>query len=791
VHNRLKRIKAFFVSLSASLGVALLAANGSAAIASSLEEERIQSRLNWTPLKQVAKTDRDARCIKCRGKYTDPLAGADRSVSPNESDLEVSSGDSDITDDAFFFSDAVTVTQGYRTLKAEEVTIDRVEQTVTATGPIEVREPGIVMYGDTISYDSVDEQAQLTDAEFVLYEQQLYGIAQEVTRDANGTLTIEDGELTFCTPTEPSWLVSAETLEIDAINNVGEAWGARIDVKGVPILYLPWIQFPLSDQRKTGLLFPDISSDTRGGLDVTAPIYFNLAPHYDATYSPRHIADRGFVHQLNARYLGERSGSWDVTGAYLNDDKLSAEPGKDARWLIQVKQSSTPSSRLRTSIDFSKISDNDYLKDLENNTLSAQRQTALLQQARVDWLADNWLIGVEAQQFQGIAEDLTDNYQRLPQVSAVWRGDKTLGGFAPIANIQAANFDTDFEKVRGQRLFHEVGVSLPLSRSYGFLNSQLTHRGIQYSLKDPGVTDSRDERVESWVASIDGGLTFERSSEFFGHSFTQTLEPRAHYLYASYDDHVGIPDFDSAELTFSYRQLFRNTRFSGHDRLADANQLALGLTSRLIDPKTGLERVSVSLGQIINFRDQRIRLKEGDSPLTEDGSALAFALDMTASERWSIHSNLLFDAYDNELDAANVRVSYRPNDESLFNIGYTLREPPQSFAARPVTEQFNTSAYIPLDENWRLFGALRYSLEIDSSVEDMIGVEYDGCCWRARFLYVSYLDALRDTDVFVPEPELRRDRAFQFQFVLKGLGSFGRRVDNLMQDMIRGFNATR
>ena len=761
------------------------------ASAASLEEERVQTRLNWTPLKQIVKSERDERCLKCRGRYTDPLADIDRSISPNESDLEVSAGDSDITDDTLFFSDAVTVTQGYRTLKAEAVTIDRVEQTVTATGPIEVREPGIVMYGDTISYNSIDEQAQLTDAEFVLYEQQLYGIAEEVTRDANGTLTIDEGELTFCTPTDPSWLVSAESLEIDAITNTGEAWGARIDIKGVPILYLPWIQFPLSDQRKTGLLFPDISSDTRGGLDVTAPIYFNLAANYDATYSPRHIADRGFVHQLTARYLGETSGYWDITGAYLNDDKLSSEPSKESRWLLNVKQTSTTSSRLRTSIDFSKISDNDYLKDLENNTLSAQRQTALLQQARVDWLADNWLLGVEAQQFQGIAEDLTDNYQRLPQVSAIWRGDRTLGPLVPVVNIQAANFDTDFEKVRGQRLFHEVGVSLPISRSYGFLNTQVSHRGIQYRLKDPGEVETRDERVESWVASIDGGLTFERSSEFFGRSFTQTLEPRAHYLYASHDDHSGIPDFDSAELTFSYRQLFRNTRFSGHDRLADANQLALGLTSRLIDPKTGLERVSLSVGQIFNFTDQRIRLKEGDAALTEDGSALALALDMTASERWSIHSNLLFDAYDKELDAANIRISYQPADDAVFNVGYTLREPPESLATRPVTEQFNTSAYIPLDENWRVFGALRYSLEIDSSVEDMIGVEYDGCCWRARFLYVSYLDALRDTNVFIPEPELRRDRAFQFQFVLKGLGSFGRRVDNLMQDMIRGFNATR
>ena len=761
------------------------------ASAASLEEERVQTRLNWMPLKQIPKSERDERCLKCRGKYTDPLADVDRSISPNESELEVSAGDSDITDDILFFSDAVTVTQGYRTLKAEAVTIDRVEQTVTASGPIEVREPGIVMYGDTISYNSIDEQAQLTDAEFVLYEQQLYGIAKEVTRDANGTLTVDDGELTFCSPSDPSWLVSAESLEIDAITSTGEAWGARIDIKGVPVLYLPWIQFPLSDQRKTGLLFPDISSDTRGGLDVTAPIYFNLAANYDATYSPRHIADRGFVHQLNARYLGEKAGYWDITGAYLNDDQLSSEPAKDSRWLLNVRQTSTTSSRLRTSIDFSKISDNDYLKDLENNTLSAQRQTALLQQARVDWLADNWLLGVEAQQFQGIAEDLTDNYQRLPQISAIWRGDRTLGPLVPVVNIQAANFDTDFEKVRGQRLFHEVGVSLPISRSYGFLNTQVSHRGIQYRLKDPGAVETRDERVESWVASIDGGLTFERSSEFFGRSFTQTLEPRAHYLYASHDDHSGIPDFDSAELTFSYRQLFRNTRFSGHDRLADANQLALGLTSRLIDPKTGLERVSLSVGQIFNFTDQHIRLKEGDAALTEDGSALALALDMTASERWSIHSNLLFDAYDKELDAANVRVSYQPIEDAVFNIGYTLREPPESLATRPVTEQFNTSAYIPLDENWRVFGALRYSLEIDSSVEDMIGVEYDGCCWRARFLYVSYLDALRDTNVFIPEPELRRDRAFQFQFVLKGLGSFGRRVDNLMQDMIRGFNATR
>jgi LPS-assembly protein len=756
-----------------------------------IEEERIQARLNWAPLALVKTEDRDERCLKCRGRYEDPLADADRSTPPNQSDLEVSAGDSDITDDTLYFSDDVTVSQGYRTLKAQEVIIDRVEQTVSAEGPIEVREPGIVMYGDRITYDSLSERASLSDAEFVMYEEQLYGIAERVTRDANGSLEIEDGQLTFCAPTDPSWLVTAETLRVDPTTNTGEAWGARIDIKGVPVAYLPWVQFPLNDRRKTGLLFPDISSDTRGGLDITAPIYLNLAPNYDATYSPRLIQDRGLVHQLNTRFLGKRTGFWDVSGTYLRDDDLDASDSDNNRWLVNVQQSSDPSARLRTSIDFTKVSDNEYLRDLENNTLSAQRQTALLQRARVDWLADSWLFGLEAQQFQSIAEDLTDNYRRLPQISAVWRGDAKIGPLEPLLKLQAANFDTDLEKVKGQRVYQEVGVTLPLTRDYGFLNSSLMHRSIQYRLKAPDNNQTRSESVSSWLGRIEGGLEFERSTELFGLPFTQTLEPRFQYLYAGYDDHAGIPDFDSAELTFSYRQLFRNTRFSGYDRLADANQLSVGLTSRLIDTATGKERVSASFGQVINFRDQRVRLKESDAALTDEGSALAFALNVRTSERWSIHSNLLFDSYEEKLDAANIRVGFRPDKDAIINLGYTLREPPASFAARPVTEQINTSAYMPINDNWSAFGAVRYSLEIGSSVEDMIGVEYDGCCWRVRLIYMSYLDALRDVDVFIPEPELTRDRAFQFQFVLKGLGGFGNRVDNLMQDMIRGFNAKR
>ena len=766
--------------------------NSNASFGQELTEESISARFNWQPLSIIPKDERDDQCWRCGGKYVDPLAGVDTSQSPAESDLEVSAGDSDISDDSAEFYDTVIVEQGYRRLEAERVSIDRVNETVSATGPVKVQEPGILMLGDTIEYDSLSEQATLTEAEFVLFDKQLYGRADEVTRDRNGSLDIDDGALTFCTPDDPSWLLSADTIRVNTTNNTGEAWGAKIGIKGVPIAYLPWVQFPLGDQRKTGLLFPDIGSDTRGGFDITAPIYLNLAPDYDATYSPRHIGDRGLMHQLNARRLGKRWGLWSFNGSLLSDDRTRNDSDTSDRWLVNVNQESPASSRLRTSINYTRVSDNEYLRDLENNTLSAQRQTALLQRASADWLDNNWLLSLEAQQFQSIAEDLTNTYKKLPQITARWRGQKRFGELEPMAVFQVANFDTDLDRVKGQRIYSEVGVSSPVRRSYGFITPSLRHRALRYDLKQPGdPSANRSINLDSWVASVDAGLEFDRTTSFFGKEWLQTLEPRAHYLYASYEDHEGVPDFDSAELTFSYRQLFRTARFSGFDRLADANQFALGVTSRLIDPESGVEKVTASIGQVFHFRDQKVRLNDQDPALTDEGSALAFSLDVRANERWSVQSNFLFDAYDRQFDAANVRATYRPAEDALINVGYTLREPPPSSAARPVTEQVNASTYIPINRNWRGFAAVRYSMEINSTVEDMVGVEYDGCCWRARLIYMSYLDPLRNVSDSFTSTDLQRDRAFQFQFVLKGLGGFGSRVDNLMQDMIRGFNGKR
>jgi len=353
--------------------------------------------------------------------------------------------------------------------------------------------------------------------------------------------------------------------------------------------------------------------------------------------------------------------------------------------------------------------------------------------------------------------------------------------------VQYSNFDTKGTKVSGQRLYAEAGMTYPISWVYGFFRPTIKYRQITYDLDESMRYPDTSPSAKSAVASIDGGLLFERRVKINGEAMTQTLEPRIFYLYSQYDEQRSLPDFDAAELTFSYSQLFRDTRFSGHDRLDDANQIALGLTTRFFADSDGHERASASIGQIFYFQDRRVRLNAIDPVLVERTSATALDVNWQPTADWSIRSSLLYDANDNQFDAASAQVRHTPGDGSVFNVGYTLREPPASLLDRPVTEQANVSAYYPISDNWSVFGALEYSIEASRAVEDMVGFEYDDCCWQLRLLYMRYIDTAGNIPD-LNDKSLARENAVQFQFVLKGMGGFGSRVENLLNDMIRGFS---
>ena len=757
-----------------------------------LFSQDIAAQLDWQPLPLITETQRNLRCRQCNGQFVDPLKGQPPTA-PGSADIKVSADNSSGTEGQIFLTGNVSVVQGNRSIQADAVTFDRDQQFTEASGNVAYREPGVVLQGENLDFDSERQHATVNQAHFALHEPQLSGAAQQLERDALGVITIEDGAVTFCAPEDPQWYIKTETLKIEPDEGMATATHATLRWSGVPIFYVPWMTFPVDDRRKTGLLFPSIGSDTRGGLDVTTPIYFNLAPNYDATYSPRYIGERGLLHQANGRWLSKYAGAWDVTGQYIDDDDKYSEDfpeGDSERWAIGVKHRGNYGESWRTTIKYNKVSDPDYVRDLDNSTLSSQRQTALKQLGQIDYLGKDWKVSLQAQQFQSLADDITNNYKKLPQLTARWRGDANLAGLQPIALLQYSNFDTDANRVRGERVYGEAGVTYPLDWTWGFLRTTAKYRSVAYDLENLRSLPEAKPDANSGVFSVDGGLIFERATTFGGQNMSQTLEPRVFYLYSEYDEQTGQPDFDSAELTFSYTQLFRDTRFSGHDRLDDANQISVGVTTRLFADSDGRERLNASIGQIFYFRDREVRLKARSPVLDESLSATAVEFNWFPSETWSVRSSMLYDTEDNEFDALSGQVGYRPTTGQIFNVGYTLREPPPSQSKRPVTEQANFSAYYPIGDNWGAFAAVEYSLEGDEFVEDMVGIEYDNCCWKMRLLYMRYLDTEGSFAPDFSDPDLERENAVQFQFVLKGMGGFGSRVENLMRDMIRGFDPT-
>ncbi len=771
------------LTASVSLTSGLVQADG-------LTEVSVAPWPDWTPIKVIPLDQATLRCRQCQGQFLDPLANVDQSVPPGEADLEVTADDSKVTETKLYFNGNVSVQQGYRSVTADTVEIDRQNETAVASGNVTLREPGIVMTGSEIRYNSVSEQADLSHAQYVLHDRQLSGSAQALTRHADGNIAISEGAMTYCAPDDPSWVLHAESLTIDPEQGEGEAWGAKLKVEGVPVLYLPWVQFPIDSRRKTGLLFPDIGSDSRGGLDITQPIYFNLAPNYDALYRPRHIEERGLLHQGQGRWLSDRAGYWEMNGGWIGDDERyqNANPTNNSdRWLFNTQHSGEFGPAWRTKIAYTRVSDPEYIRDLDNNRLSAQRQTALQQLGRVDWLGEDWQVRLDVERFQSLADDIRNDYQKLPQITARWRGDQNWMGVEPILLTQLSHFDSESVRVTGERLYMEAGLTMPNRWAYGFLTPTVKYRSVSYELDDFPLIEDDSPDAGSVMASLDGGLIFERQTSLFSSKVTQTLEPRAYYLYSEYEEQSGQPDFDSAELTFSYDQLYRDTRFSGHDRIDDADQLSLGVTSRFIDNASGNETLRASIGQIFYFRDRGVRLNQIDPDLRESTSAIAAELALSPSRKWQVRASILYDPSDSNFDAAYAQASFTPEHGKIFNLGYTLREPPPSLIDRPVTEQANASAYYPINDTWSVFGAYAYSLEASEAVESMVGFEYDDCCWRVRLLYMRYVDTLVGDIVDFNDPNLERESSFQIQVMLKGMGGFGGRVDELLSDMIRGF----
>jgi LPS-assembly protein len=801
------------------------------------------AQVDWVDETLLSPEQKQEMASGCCGRYIEPSRDdPDADKKPEESSLNASATSSEMQQNSVAQLDGeVRLTQGYRLLEADSATLNQETSIANLSGNIRMREPGLLLTGSSAEMNSDTGDATITNATYLLHESGLRGEASVLEHKGDNTLIMEGASFTQCEPDSNLWYFEASSFTIDP--NTRQAYGkhARLKVKGVPVFYTPYIQFPIGKERMSGFLFPSLGSTGDNGFEIATPYYFNLAPNYDMTITPRFISDRGEMLETEFRHMSAQTES-DLSLAFLSSDKGGSDSdliekvdagdanaadryykGED-RWLIDTNHRGNYSNGFFSSIDYTRVSDIDYFRDLSTASLEVNSATHLKETGTLGYRSQHWNSSVKLEQYQTIASNTNTPYKQVPEINIDGTYRLAENWTAELNNEYTRfdhrddfyNDDTTDPWITGDRVFLDYSVSWDKNWTWGFVKPSAKIKHISYQLDSDdlnvGANDSPSITVPQ--ASLDMGLYFEREGSIFGNGYVQTFEPRLFYFYSEYENHDELlnltssnrdVDFDSSEMTFSYSQLFRDSRFSGHDRIGDDNRLSVGLTTRFIETATGIERFSASLGQIYYYDDRLVdlTLTSAQAALSADNikdtSEIAMAMSGRIGDYWQLSSDLIVDADDNnKARRGNINLRYRDDNYRLFNVGY--RYVRKAGAADKFDldgdldfdelndndiEQADISFALPISESWSVVG--RYNQDITNSreLESLFGVEYNNCCYRVRVVARTWLDNALYT--VVDDTLLEEDTGIFFEFQLKGLGSLGSKVSGVLSDSIYGY----
>ncbi len=658
-------------------------------------------------------------------------------------------------------SGGVLLRRGDRLAGADEASYDPVQRAISLVGNVRYEDPGTAVISNSAEFAYMSGRIRFEGAEFQLGARGR-GAAGFLEINQQGRLELGDVGYTTCPPESEDWIIEADDIQLDTGTGVGTARDVKLRFKGVPILYSPYLSFPITDARKSGILTPEIGSTGRSGNELSVPYYWNIAPNYDATFTPRLLTDRGLQMGAEFRYLFLKSEGQAQVEYLPNDNKFN-----DNRHMIAFDHRTLFDNGWRNRVDFNEVSDSQYYEDL-GGSLSISSITHLNRSALFDYYGDHWSMLALFQDYQTIDQAIApvdEPYRRLPQirVSGFW-SDGFLGLDYGI-DSELVNFDRDVGDT-GWRLNIVPGIELPIERPGWFVKPGIKLDHTRYELENrlPGLP-ADPERTLS-IASVDMGLNFERLMN--GADRVQTIEPRILYVNVPYTPQDTLPVFDTILPDLNLVQLYRENRYLGVDRITDTDQLSIGVTSRIIETGSGRELMSATIGQALYLSNQAVTLP-GQAFAVGDSS------DYIAELRFLVYENLNFDVghqwNDNGTTKSEARLQYRPAGNKILNFAYRFRQ--------GSLEQGDISWSWPITQSWNFVGRYNFSLRDDEVLEQFYGLEYESCCWGLRLVgrrYISTRDGTQDSSIGL-------------QLVLKGMTSVGTAAGRLLERGILGYSA--
>ncbi|GAC1528360.1 MAG: LPS-assembly protein LptD [Ramlibacter sp.] len=645
--------------------------------------------------------------------------------------------------------------RGDTVIRAERLDYDQPSDLAKARGNVHINRAGNVYEGPLLELKVDAFEGFFSQPNYRLLRNGAYGQAERVDFIDADRAVVRKATYTTCERRDfpgwtPDWILRANSISIDEQAETGVASGALLTFFSVPILPVPKLSFPLSDKRKSGFLPPTISLDSINGVEWRQPYYWNIAPNRDATLYPSLMSKRGVDLGAEFRYL-ESAYKGVLRADVMPQDKLRDR----TRWGYSYVHGGTiPVSAgfggLGVSLNLNRVSDDNYWRDF-NRTGASLTQRLLANDAQLSWSSPggSWYAMARTlswQTLQDVTAPIVPPYDRFPEVYARYQRSELPLGLVASVEADSTKFSADRAltlQPNAQRNYLRGRIERPWQAPGWFVTPRLQLHSTQYSYDAPLVNGATTAARTLPIASLDSGLVFERSASYFGRNFTQTLEPRAFYVYAPFRDQALLPNYDSGYNDFNFATVYTENAFGGNDRIADNNLLTLGATTRLLVPDTGAEVARFSLAQRLRFKDQLVTLP-GASPVSERLSDLLFGSTLAWSPQWALDTTVQYNPKTERSERTTIGGRYNPSNYRVISAAYRLQ--------RGQSEQLDIGWQWPINDLWgdkgqdlgpgrgqgpdRWYGVgrLNYSIKDRRLVDTILGVEYDACCWIGRLV---------------------------------------------------------
>ena len=683
---------------------------------------------------------------------------------------------------------AVRVWRRGQSFYADWLRYDHPEDEINARGNVRLEQDGDVLSGGSLRFNLATERGELDNPKYEVLVKATRGrgVADKLLLEGEGKYRLLNGNYTTCDANDPDWIIRAADFEIDKQRQVGTAHNASIVFLGVPIFYTPYLSFSLDKQRKTGFLMPTAGSSGNSGAEVSLPFYWNIAPNYDATLTPRYMAKRGLQMNTEFRYL-EPTFQGEFHYEILPNDRVDKDQNRFGIFLTHAQHWDNGWSG---ALDIEKVSDDTYFTDLSTQ-VTATSITLLPRQGSLNrtgaWGNDGiWSFGALMQRWQTLQPDPLQPvgvpYNRAPQL--------TFSAARQSFDLLNFNLDSNFTDfthptlVNGRRSVVYPSLSLPLQTSFAYLTPKIGVNYTHYDLDASTTTLAASQNRTVPIFSTESGLIFERPTSFYDAPMTQTLEPKLYYVYIPARNQNTLPNFDSGQQDLNFATLFTENQFSGYDRINDANQLTAGITSRFLQ-QDGIERLRVGLAQRYYFSTQEVTLP-GVSARASNASDLLALVSGTIAPHWTTDFGWQYTTNLSQTQRLSFDTRYAPMPGKVLNVGYRYVSAAESSflgltninGLSGVEKQIDISAQWPLSARWSVLGRWNYSLEDRTLLEGLAGFEYNnGCCWALRLVAHSFTTSTT-TQV----------NAIFIQLELNGVSQFGSNPLELLRRSIGGYS---